>query len=98
MELAAAFFLITVLGVFPVIALVVQVYRDSRGKKRNLAMRCYACESSGSLFPVPHYKGDTFLYCLPCVESQHKSRRVLGYVAMVIIAAALVGWVVLSQG
>jgi predicted permease len=98
MEIAAALFLIAVLGVFPVFALVVQVYRDSRGKKRNLAMRCYACESSGYLFPVPHYKGDTFLYCLPCVERQQKSQRVLGYLAMVIIAVALVGWVILSQG
>jgi hypothetical protein len=98
MEIAVGFFVIAALGAFPVIALVVQVYRDSRGKKRNLAMRCYACESSGCLFPVPHYKGDTFLYCLPCVERQHKSRRVLGYVAMVIIAVVLVSWVLLSQG
>ncbi|CAN7286845.1 hypothetical protein [Polaromonas sp. LjRoot131] len=98
MEIAVGFFVIAALGAFPVIALVVQVYRDSRGKKRNLAMRCYACDSNGYLFPVPHYKGDTFLYCLSCVESQHKSRRVLGYVAVVVIAAVLVGWVVLSQG
>jgi predicted permease len=98
MELAAAFFLIAALGVFPIIALVMQVYRDSRGKKRNQAMRCYACDSSGYLFPVPHYKGDTFLYCLPCVERQHGSRRVLGYVAMAIIAVALVNWVIISRG
>jgi len=98
MELAAAFFLIVVIGVFPVIALGMQVYRDSRGKKRNLAMRCYACESSGYLLPVPHYKGDTFLYCLLCVERQHRSRHVLGYVAMALIAVAVVGWLIISRG
>lgn len=98
MELAAAFFLITALGVFPVIALVVQVYRDSRGKKRNLAMRCYACDSGGYLLPVPHYKGDTFLYCLPCTKRQHRSERVLGYVVLLVAAVSLVGWVVFSHG
>ena len=61
-------------------------------------MRCYACESSGYLLPVPHYKGDTFLYCLLCVERQHRSRHVLGYVAMALIAVAVVGWLIISRG
>jgi hypothetical protein len=98
MELTAAILLVGALGVFPVIALVVQVYRDLRGKKRNLAMRCYACESSGYLFPVPHYKGDTFLYCLLCVKSQHKSQRFFAWAAIGGIAVALAGWVILSRG
>ena len=98
MEIAAASFLITVLGVFPVIALVVQVYRDSRGKKRNLAMRCYACDSGGYLLPVPHYKGDTFLYCLPCTKKQYRSERVLGYVVLLVAAVGLVGWAILLRG
>lgn len=96
--MATASFLITVLGVFPVITLVVQVYRDSRGKKRNLAMRCYACDSSGSLFPVSHYKGDTFLYCLPCTERQRKSGRFWGYGVLLVVAVGLVGWVIISRG
>lgn len=98
MEIAAAIFLFGALGVFPIIALVVQVYRDWRGKKRNLAMRCYACESGGVLLPVPHYKGDTFLYCLACVKSQHKNQRIFAWAAVCGIAAALVGWAVLSLG
>lgn len=98
MELAVVLFVVIALGVFPVIALVMQVYRDSRGKKRNRAMRCYACDSSGLLFPVPHYKGDTFLYCTPCVEKHRNSERNLGYLALVIIAVVLVGWVILSHG
>lgn len=98
METAAAIFLFGALGVFPLMALVVQVYRDRRGKKRNLALRCYACESAGYLFPVPHYKGDTFLYCLPCVERQHKSQRIFSWTVICGIAVALAGWVILSLG
>jgi len=98
MEIAAAVFFIGALGVFPIIALVVQIYRDSRGKKRNLAMRCYACESSGYLFSVPHYKGDTFFYCLPCVEKQRRSGRFFGYGVLLVAAVGLVGWVILLRG
>lgn len=98
MEIAVAFLVITALGVFPVIALVMQVYRDSRGKKRNLAMRCYACDSGGYLLPVPHYKGDTFLYCLPCTKRQRRSERVLGYAVLLVAAVGLLGWVLISRG
>ncbi|WP_411883342.1 hypothetical protein [Polaromonas sp. YR568] len=97
MQTVVAFFVIGALGIFPVVALVVQIYRDSRGKKRNLAMRCYACESAGHLLPVPHYKGDTFLYCLSCVEKQAGNRRIFGYAAFCGIVVVLVGWAVLSS-
>lgn len=98
MEIAFAFFLVAALGVFPVIGLVAQIYRDSRGKKRNLAMRCYACDSGGILLPVPHYKGDTFWYCLPCTKKQRRSERFLGYGVLLVAAAGLIGWAIISRG
>lgn len=89
---------IAALGVFPLVALVVQVFRDVRGKRRNLRGSCYACASSRTpLLPIVHYKGNTFMYCVDCVKRQEALSRALGYLAVVVLTAAVVGWLTLRS-
>lgn len=81
------------LGVFPIVALVVQVFRDVRGKRRNARGVCYACGGSQTLLlPVVHYKGNTFMYCIECMKRQDAQSRALGYLAVVVCIAVIVGW------
>lgn len=89
---------IVALGVFPLVALVVQVFRDVRGKRRNTRGSCYACGGSHTpLLPVVHYKGNTFMYCFDCAERQEALSRAFGYLAVVVLIAAIVGWLLLRS-
>lgn len=90
-----AAYLIGAFLVLPVVGAIVQIYRDSRGAARNLANRCYACDRSGLLLSVPHYKGRTYLYCRRCrIRQQNWSQLVLGFALLLALGAGLL-WVVL---
>lgn len=96
-EIVVAVLVVGGLGVLPIVGLIIQVWRDNRGKRRNAAGRCYACGGAGFLWPVHHYKGATFNYCLPCTERQRRMSTVLGLVAAGVLIIGLCAWLVVRQ-
>lgn len=82
--------------VLPVGGLVIQVWRDWRGSRRNTELRCYACGQARMLLPVSHYKGDTFLYCRPCANRQAQLSSTVVLIAVgVIVIVGFLAWLVL---
>lgn len=96
-EFIVAVLVIVGLGVLPIVGLIIQVWRDYRGKRRNAQGRCYAWGESGLLWPLPHYKGATFNYCLPCTSRQHRISKVIGFVVAGILVAGLCAWLVVRR-
>jgi hypothetical protein len=97
MKIAFILVLVFVLGVFPLIALVEQVRRDYVGKRRNMRGQCYACATAkGTLLPIPHYKGNIFMYCVSCADTQLSRSKVTGYVLLATCVVALAAWVIFS--
>ena len=62
----------------PVIAgLVVHIYRDIRGGKRNRRGCCYACgQPDDDMQRVHHHRGGTYRYCNLCVERHESAKRI----------------------
>ena len=86
------------LGVFPLVALVVQVRRDYVGRRRNLSQRCYRCAAAATvLVPVTHYKGITFMYCAMCFQAQQRKSNVNNYVLLAVVAVAVIVWAFVSN-
>lgn len=96
-EVIVAALVVGGLGVLPIVGLVIQVWRDYRGKRRNANGRCYACGEPGLLWPLPHYKGDTFNYCLPCTSRQRRISTVTGLTAAGVLIVGLCAWLVVRQ-
>lgn len=85
------------LGVLPIVGLIIQVWRDYRGKRRNAQGRCYACGELGFLLPLPHYKGATFNYCLRCTSRQQRISTVIGLIVAGVLIVGLCVWLVVRQ-
>lgn len=98
METAVGVYLLVALGALPIVGLVIQVFRDSRGKRRNESGCCYACGTrKGLLVSVPHYKGDTFQYCAACARSQKRKSSLNGFVAVIVGGAICAAWFYFSR-
>jgi hypothetical protein len=97
MEIVVAVLVIGGLGALPIAGLIIQVWRDRRGKRRNAQGMCYACGQSGLLLPLSHYKGDAFNYCLPCSARQHQISNVLGLIVAGVLMVGLCAWLVVRQ-
>jgi hypothetical protein len=97
MGILVAVLVIVGLGVLPVAGLIIQVWRDYRGKRRNAQGRCYACGQSGLLLPLIHYKGEMFSYCLPCTTRQRRISTAVGFVAAAILIVGLCAWLVVRE-
>lgn len=70
----------------PVALLVIHVFRDVRGGRRNRGLCCYACGEGGrSLVPVYHHRGGTFQYCKSC-RDRHGALEVL-FVGLALVVA-----------
>lgn len=96
-EIIVAVLVVGGLTVLPIVGLIIQVWRDHRGKRRNAQGRCYACGESGFLWPLPHYKGATFNYCLPCSQRQRRMSMVTGLVAAGVLVVGLCAWLVVRE-
>lgn len=96
-EIVVAVLVVGGLGVLPIVGLIIQVWRDRRGKRRNAQGRCYACGGSGLLLPLPHYKGATFNYCLPCSQRQRRMSTMTGLVAAGVLVVGLCAWLIVRE-
>jgi hypothetical protein len=85
------------LGVLPIVGLIIKVWRDHLGKQRNAQGRCYACGDLRMLFPLTHYRGETFNYCLPCSARQDRISTVIGLVVAGILIVGFCAWLVVRQ-
>lgn len=96
-EIIVATLVIGGLAVLPIVGLIIQVWRDYRGKRRNAQGRCYACGELRFLWPLSHYKGATFNYCLPCTARQDRISTVIGLTVAGVLIAGLCAWLVVRQ-
>jgi len=76
----------------PFLIFLLQEYRDARGKRRNIAGRCYKCD--GLMYPpIPmahyHYRSPSslFFYCAVCANSEDRKAGIL--LSIVGIAASM---------
>jgi hypothetical protein len=90
-----AAYLVGAFLVLPVLGAAVQIYRDLRGARRNRANRCYSCNRTGVLLPVPHYKGNIYLYCRRCQIRQGNWSGLLLVVVLLLAMIMGVIWLVL---
>lgn len=96
-DIVVAVVVVGALGVLPIVGLIIQVWRDRRGKRRNAQGRCYACGGSGFLWPLPHYKGATFNYCLPCSQRQRRMSTMTGLIAAGVLVVGLCTWLIARE-
>ncbi|WP_431094823.1 hypothetical protein [Polaromonas aquatica] len=96
-EIIVAVLVVGGLAVLPIAGLIIQVWRDHRGKRRNAQGRCYACGGSGFLLPLAHYKGATFNYCVACFQRQRRMSTMTGLVAAGVLVAGLCAWLIVRE-
>lgn len=89
-----ALFLLLLLALPFLLLLVVHIWRDLRGEKRNKRFLCYAC--GNSLFAttgaraISHTRGGTYMYCASC-ERKHSRVFHVGLFAMGVVLALFLG-------
>lgn len=75
----------------PVVLLVVHVFRDVRGGRRNRALCCYACGEGGrSLAPVHQHRGGSFQYCNSCRDRHGRLEALFVGLALVVAVSVAV--------
>lgn len=96
-EKAVAILVVIGLGVLPIVGLAIQVWRDWRGRRRNVEKRCYSCGGATFLLPVHHYKGDTFMYCPICLKRGERLSQSVALVGGGIICFGFIVWLAIRS-